>query len=244
MASWFTQSRWDPRGTGIPWWAVVAAGTAPVLLVVGFSFAAALQPASYNPVHDTISSLAAQGASDPWVMTTALVGVGMCYLITALGLRPARQGGRVALASGGAATLVIAVLRQPLHGYSLWHAFAVVAASTTMCTWPVLSAHRRHCAPLLRFPPNITAAAVLLSITMWFAFEQHRAELGVAERCAAVAAALWLFPVVFTTRRALAPTAPREMLHLSGGRPPGISHAEILLEAADDLGRSRMEDRS
>ena len=242
MASWFTQSKWDPRGTEIPWWAVVAAGAAPVLLVVGFSLAGALQPASYNPVHDTISSLAAQGAADPWVMTTALVGVGICYLITALGLRPARQGGRVALASGGAATLSIAVLRQPLHGYSLWHAFAVVAASTTMCTWPVLAAYRRHRAPLLRLPPNITAAATSLSLTVWFAFEQHRAELGVAERCAAVAAALWLFPVVITTRRARAAAAPPQVLHFSGRGSPRISQTELLLEAADDLGHPHVED--
>ena len=92
----------------IPWWAVAAAGAAPVLLIGGFFGAAAVQPASYNPVRDTISELAAQGATDSWVMTSAIAGVGFCYLIAAIGLQPARRAGRVLLAAGGMATLLIA----------------------------------------------------------------------------------------------------------------------------------------
>ena len=80
-----------PARIGVPWWAVVAAGAAPALLVVGFLVAATLQPVSYDPLRDTISELAARGAADPWVMTAAIAAVGACYLVTALGLSPARR---------------------------------------------------------------------------------------------------------------------------------------------------------
>lgn len=129
---------------GVPWWAVVAAGAAPTLLVVGFLVAAMLQPVSYDSLRDTISTLAARGAADPWVMTVAIAAVGACYLVTALGLSPARGIGRLALAGGGVATLSIAALPTPLHGYSRPHALAVIAASTTMCAWPILAADRQR----------------------------------------------------------------------------------------------------
>lgn len=185
----------------IPWWAVAAAGAAPVLLIGGFFGAAAIQPASYNPVRDTISELAAQGATDSWVMTSALVGVGFCYLITALGLQPARRAGRVLLAAGGMATLSIATFRQPHHGYSLPHELAVIAAALTCCTWPLFASHRLHPALLLTRTPSVAATGVLLGLAAWYALESHGALLGLAERCAATAPLLWLPAVVITSRR-------------------------------------------
>jgi hypothetical membrane protein len=187
----------------IPWWAVVAAGAAPVLLIGGFLVATALQPASYTPVRDTISELAAQGATDSWVMTSALVGVGLCYLITAIGLKPARRAGRVLLAAGGTATLLIATFRQPHQGYSLPHELAVIAAALTCCTWPFFASHRLHPALLLTRAPGIAATGVLLGLAAWYALESHGALLGLAERCAATAPPLWLLIVVLTSRRAL-----------------------------------------
>ena len=202
--SWWTERKSDSVTNPIPWWTAMAAGAAPVVLVCGFLVAAALQATSYDPIRDTISSLAARGATDPWAMTAGLIGVGVCYLLTAFGLRPARHVGRAALAAGGVATLSIAAFPTPLHGYSRSHALAVIAASTTMCAWPVMAAHRRHRARVLTIPPNAGATAVTFGLIMWFAFEIHGGELGLAERCAAVAPALWLFPVVFMTRRAVA----------------------------------------
>ena len=196
------------RAEPVPWWAVVAAAAAPALLIGGFFVAASLQPASYSSVRDTISELAAQGATGPWVMTMALGALGICYLLVACGLRPARRAGRVALACGGVATVLIAAFRQPHHGYSVAHEAAVVAAICTICAWPVLGARRGSWAPFLTFPASITATAVTVGLTMWFVFEQHRGELGLAERCAAVSSPLWLLLVVLTTRSALAPAAP------------------------------------
>jgi hypothetical membrane protein len=186
---------------GVPWWTVVSASAAPVLLIVGFLVAAMLQPASYDSLRDTISSLAARGAAKPWVMTAAIAAVGACYLMTALGLSPARRIGRLALGGGGIATLSIAAFPTPLHGYSWLHALAVTAAAAAMCAWPVLAAHQHCRTPLLRFGPNVAASVATFALVMWFTF--NGGDLGLAERCAAVAPALWLFPVAFGARRAL-----------------------------------------
>jgi hypothetical protein len=86
---------------GVPWWGVVSSAVAPVLLVGGWTVAAGLQPGSFNAVVSTISSLAARGASDGWVMTLALAGVGACYAVTGLALRPAALPGRLILLAGG-----------------------------------------------------------------------------------------------------------------------------------------------
>ncbi len=101
--------------------------------------------------------------------------------------------------------MCIASFHQPQHGYSVSHEAAVVAACVAMCAWPVLGAQKRHWAPLLTLPASVAATVAMLGLTMWFALEQHQAELGLAERCAAVAMALWLLPVALTTRWALAP---------------------------------------
>jgi hypothetical protein len=59
----------------VPWWGVISSAGSPVLFVIGSTVAAGLQPRSFNPVADTISSLTAVGAADRWVMTWALAGV-------------------------------------------------------------------------------------------------------------------------------------------------------------------------
>ena len=175
-----------------------------------FSLAASSPPLRSNRPRTALfatrsARLAARGATDPWIMTTALGALGICYLLTALGLRPARRDGRVALGCGGVATMCIASFHQPQHGYSVSHEAAVVAACVAMCAWPVLGDEKRHWAPLLTLPASVAATVAMLGLTMWFALEQHQAELGLAERCAAVAMALWLLPVALTTRWALAP---------------------------------------
>jgi hypothetical membrane protein len=196
----------------IPWWVVAGAGAAPLLLIGGFFIATTIQPAPYNPLRDTISELAGHGATDSWVMTSALAGLGFCYLLAALGLQPAGRGGRVLLAGGGVAVLLIAVFRQPRSGYSLPHELAVIAAALTCCTWPVFASHRRHRALLLTRIPSIAAAGVLLGLAAWYALESNGALLGLAERCAAVAPSLWLLAVAVTTRRTLTQCAATDEL--------------------------------
>jgi hypothetical protein len=70
---------------------VVSSAAAPVLMVGGWTLAAGLQqPQSYSQLADTVSALAAPGATDRWVMTVTFLVVGACDAITGLALRPAR----------------------------------------------------------------------------------------------------------------------------------------------------------
>ncbi len=191
--------------TPTPWWAVAAAGAAPVLLIGGVSISAALQPASYNLIRDTISQLAGWGATDSWVMTSALAGVGVCYLLAALGLYFAGRVGRVLPAAGGVATLSIALVRAPRHGYSIADELAVIAVAVTCCSWPAFASRLGHPASLLTSTPSFAAARVSPALAAWYALEHHSALLGLAERCAAAAPPLWLLAVGVTTRH---PTRP------------------------------------
>lgn len=191
----------------IPWWALASAGAAPVLLVGGWTLADALQPPGYDPIRDTISALAALGATDRWVMTSALAGLGACHVVTALGLRPARSGGRVVFGIGGVATVMVAAFPQPAHGNSVAHTVAATVAFVALGAWPALAAPRRSPAPLLSRPASLAASSVLLGLVAWFAAELHGGQRGLAERTAAGAQALWPLAVVVTTRRARARTS-------------------------------------
>lgn len=48
-----------------------------------------LQPSSFDPVTDTVSTLAAVGAVSRWLMTLTFLVVGTCDVITGPALRPA-----------------------------------------------------------------------------------------------------------------------------------------------------------
>ncbi len=192
----------------IPWWALASAGAAPVLLIGGWTLAQARQPPGYDPIRDTISALAARGAADRWVMTSALLGLGACHVVTAAGLRPVRGEGRALLATGGLATLAVAAFPQPVQGNSSAHTAAAAVAFTALGAWPALCADGRSPAPLLRGAASVVATGVLLGLVAWFAAEIHGGQRGLAERAAAGAQALWPLALVVTTRRALARTEP------------------------------------
>jgi hypothetical membrane protein len=199
------RTQYDPAMNRIPRWAVAAAAAAPVLLIGGWAVAEAQQPPGYDPIRDTISALAAHGAADRWVMTAALAGLGACYVVTALGLRPARRPGRVVLAGGGCATLLVAAFPQPAHGNSVAHTIAAAVAFTSLGAWPVFAARPWPRAPLLTGAASAAATAVLLGLVVWFAAEIHGGQRGLAERAAAGAQALWPLAVVLTTRRTPGP---------------------------------------
>ena len=188
---------------------LASAGTAPVLLIGGWTLAQARQPPGYDPIRDTISALAARGATDRWVMTSALLGLGACHVVTAAGLRPARRAGRVLLAAGGVATVMVAAFPQPVRGNSPSHTVAAAAAFIALGAWPAFAGRRRSAAPLLHARrPRSRRPRVLLGLVVWFAAEVHGDQRGLAERAAAGAQALWPLAVVVTTRRAWARAAP------------------------------------
>jgi hypothetical membrane protein len=187
---------------------------APVFLIGGWTLAAALQPDRYNSVRDTISALAGYGAADRWVMTIGLAALGTCHLLTALGLRPAARVGRVLLAIGGVATVLVAVFPVPRLGTSNVHRLVAGIGFATLTLWPVLACRRGRPLPWgLRPLPSIVATVALLGLLAWFVVELSTdgAWIGLTERLLAGSQAWWPLVVVLTARRAgrSAPTATR-----------------------------------
>jgi hypothetical membrane protein len=185
----------------IPAWAVASAGLAPVLLVGGWTLTSHRQPAGYDAIRETISALASRGATDRWVMTSGLVGLGLCHVVTAVGLRPARTAGRVVLAGGGVATVFVAAFPLPAQGSSQVHAIATVVSLIALGAWPVVAARRTTPNPALRPGESALASSVLLGCVAWFAGELRGRHTGLAERVAAGAQAFWPLVVVGAARR-------------------------------------------
>jgi hypothetical membrane protein len=171
---------------------------APVLLIGGWTLAASRQPAGYNPVHDTISALAARGAADRWVMSLALMGVGACYAITANGLLGAHLAGRVVLAIGGLATIGVAAFPQPAHGNSSAHTVAATLAFSALAFWPLGIMSIRSGVSLHRPAACAVATVAMAGLVLWFVAEAHAGHRGLAERAAAGVEALWPCAVVIS----------------------------------------------
>jgi hypothetical membrane protein len=187
---------------GVPWWGGISSAAAPVLLIGGWTVAAGLQPRSFDPVTDTISALAAQDATDRWVMTFALLGLGACYVMTALALRPAASPGRLILAIGGVATILVAANPEPVGSGSLPHTIWAATAFIALAVWPAVSLRRGSSVPRgLRPAVCISATAVMLGLLVWFYLELALGgrRLGLAERVLAGAEVLWPLTVIVTS---------------------------------------------
>ncbi len=212
----------------LAWWGVISSAGSPALLVAGSTAAAAVQPRSYNPVADTISALAAVGAVDRGLMTWALVGVGACYVMTGLALRPAALAGRVILMAVGAATIGVAASPEHAgHGGSPPHVLLAATGFVAMAAWPVAGRVPRPSVPGLRVPYGlrpavaVSATAVMAGLLLWFGAELILAghQVGLAERALAGIQALWPLVVVLTCLRS--------------GAGVSIASCETSLRAAD-----------
>ncbi|MFE9690938.1 DUF998 domain-containing protein [Micromonospora sp. NPDC005806] len=222
----------------VPSWAVATAAAAPVLLVAGWTVAGARQPPGYDPVRDTISELAGQGATDPWIMTGCLVLLGCCYLGTAAVLHAAGLPSRFLLAVGGVATIALIAFPRPRVGGSLGHGTVATVAVLALALWPAGSALRlprtlRRGVPppagpdvvtgvhavrppwAFRRPVALTVTVLLLALFGWFAVEVNGgSRTGLAERVTAVAVAVWPLVALLSARRAPGRTGV-------GAGPPG-----------------------
>jgi len=189
----------------VPWWGVLSSAAAAVLLAGGWTVAAMLQPGSFDQVAQTISALAARGATDRWVMSLALLGVGACHVITGLALRPAAAPGRILLMTGGVATVLVAANPVPAGGgRSVPHTASAAVAFLALAVWPVAGGRRGPAVPwVLRPAVCAGASAALLCLLGWFCLElvTGGVQLGLAERVAAEAQALWPLAVVCTCYR-------------------------------------------
>jgi hypothetical membrane protein len=173
-------------------WAVASSIVAPIAMIGGWSVAAARQPPGYSSIRQTISALASDGAHDRWVMTIGLAVVGACHVVTAGGLRPARAAGRILLAIGGMATMVVAAVPQPVHGSSPGHTLAAGTAFVTLSWWPLAAHTSRSPVGALRLPVAAAATAVSLVLLAVFFIELHGGDqVGLTERLLAGTQSLW-----------------------------------------------------
>ncbi|UQX89001.1 DUF998 domain-containing protein [Jatrophihabitans telluris] len=160
-------------------WVWFSATLAPILLIGGWTVAQSRQPSGYDPVRDTISALAAHHATDAWIMTAGLAGLGACHLITAFGWGDCGPVARAVLGLGGAATLVVAASPQPAAA----HVPAAAIGFLALAIWPA-------------FTPRGFGAARWLSLALvfllgWFATTLALGSLvGLSERVLAGTQAL------------------------------------------------------
>ena len=188
----------------MPWWARVSSVLAPVLLIGGWTLAASRQVGGFDPRVRTISELAALDATDRWVMTLAIAGTGACHLVTALGLRPAARTGRILLALGGAATVLVAVFPLPAGSTSEAHSAVAFASFVLLTVWAPYARLRDPSAPWgLRRGVALAAGGVLGVLTLGFFVTVlvGSSDVGLTERLAAAAQALWPAVVVATVSR-------------------------------------------
>jgi hypothetical membrane protein len=179
-------------------WALFSSAAAPVLLIGGWTLAAHRQPGGFDGTVETISALAAVDATDRWVMTAALLGVGICHVVTALGLTEAAVAGRLVLGLGGVATALVAAFPLPAVGDSPAHAVSAAIAFGALALWPAVAWSRREpVPPTLRPVVSIGAAVVLAALVAWFAVTLTTGgPVGLTERVAAAAQACWPLIVV------------------------------------------------
>ena len=199
---WVEYSKREAYGgmVRVPLWGIASSGLAPVLLVVGWTVTADLQPTPFDAVSRSISTLAMQEMPYRWIVTAGILGVGICNVITGLALRAAADGGRLLLIAGGACSMLIAVNPQRPHGGSLAHETFSLLGVLTMTLWPIAAIRRAPDAPVgLRPRVAYAAAGLNLALLLWFAAELfHGPQLGLAERAVAADQALWPFVVVLT----------------------------------------------
>ena len=105
----------------VPACGVLSAIAAPVVLATGYLYAVSLTP-GFQPVSQPLSDLGALNASTRWHIAITLALVGVCYIITALGLRPADTAGRWLLGAAGVFMWWVALIPNNVVGkYTLRH---------------------------------------------------------------------------------------------------------------------------
>jgi hypothetical membrane protein len=190
--------------TSVPGWTIVSAALCPVLLVGGWIVGAAVQRGLYDPVQQTMSVLAGQPGTHPWVMTGALALVGATQLVTAAGLREVGTPARVLLVVTGLCTFGVASSPEPTAGPTPIHlAFAVSCVFTT-AIWPIFVA-RRPPAPSWAVSIYGCAAVTVLfaALSGWVLFASFGGgDLGLAERVTSTALGLFPLIVALSLRRA------------------------------------------
>lgn len=186
-----------------PWWVLLSAAGAPVLLVGGSTIAQHLQGPSYDPTDDTLSILASYGARGYWLMTGVLIVLGLSYITTAHGLREAAFLGRLALAGGGLAAMALTLVPAPVSGGALKHGLVAGTGFVLLAIWPALAARRggKNVPWGLNFKVSVIASVLMCAGAAWFAVELQNGQApGVAERVVTFVQAVWPLVVAVSCR--------------------------------------------
>ncbi len=170
----------------------------PVGFTGAWVAAAALRPA-YQPVEDTISRLAAVGATNRWLMTAGFVAFGVGVPLYARALRDAVPGCAWMAAVGtGVATLGVAAVPLEVSGaVDTVHDIAAGAGYVALAAIPLLAAPafrtgRRRRAATMSTAAGASCAVVLLSSLAGTATGAlQRAGLGIGHAWV-VASAVWM----------------------------------------------------
>jgi hypothetical membrane protein len=166
-----------------PGWAVVAAGLTPVVLTSAWLVADAMQPPRYSPMRQTVSVLAGYAGTDRWLMTTGLVLVGFCYLVTAAGLHEVPTVARIVLLITGASAIGVAACPQPVHGSTVPHMVCTGVGELSLAVLPAIVSLHRLDHRLLSARASGLVAALFGLLFLWLVIElRGGAQLGLAER--------------------------------------------------------------
>jgi hypothetical membrane protein len=188
-------------------WAIVSAALSPVLLTGGYLLAGALQPASYDPMRETISAMAGQAGTDRWIMTGGIFLVAGGYLVTAAGLTGARASARALLAVAGLAGIGIAASPESVRGATPRHLAWTVLGAITTAVWPAFAARRTSPRPLILTGCGSAAVtAAFVALLGWLFIETRDGSvLGLAERLTSSIQTCWPFIIAVTLRRTRRP---------------------------------------
>jgi hypothetical membrane protein len=212
-------------------WAIISAGLAPILLTGAYLIAGILQPASYSPMHTTISAMAGQAGTDRWVMTGGIVLTGGCYLVTAAGLTGVRASARALLAVAGTAGIGIAASPEPARGTTPRHLAWTVLGAVTIAVWPAFTAQRAPLRPLiLGVRGSAAVTAVFVAQLGWLLAETRDGSvLGLAERLTSSIQTCWPFIIAVALRR-----TRRLRSGLADGDSGGVKHGATAQARARD----------
>lgn len=205
-AAWTTRP--EPRsGETVPRWALVSAGLSPLLVTGGWLVADAVQPASYSPVHKTVSVLAGHAGTDRWIMTSALLLVGGCYQVTAAGLAAAGMPARLLLVIAGMSSVGIAACPEPVSGSTPEHLAWTSLGAVMITIFPAFAARRASPRPLILCGRGAVAVTIVFTAMLaWVVIEtQGGRDLGLAERLTSSVETTWPFVAAVALRRSQTP---------------------------------------
>ncbi|HEY2791730.1 MAG TPA: DUF998 domain-containing protein [Micromonosporaceae bacterium] len=181
----------------------MSAGLAPIVMTTGWLIAAAVQPVTYSPMRETISALAGHGGRDRWIVTGALVVVGVAYIANGFGLSALARPARVGLVISGVAAIGIASCPEPVTGTTGQHLACVSVGAASIAIWPLLTVQRSPACALTSASCAVPVGVVFLVMLGWLVVQAHSGGtmLGLVERLDSSLQMMWPFAVAVGLRQ-------------------------------------------